>query len=740
MEKTNLISFKLENLPDKTYLHRNSLYISNTDFSSLRSKFQLQGNFFFGKVRTNNHVFIIEGDDKIKPGNICFGKVKKDQCGVMDSVEIEYIPVVKAGHAGTIQISLNLKSKASNVSISKPQEIKEELLEAFIKSKYLNGLLNANQQLYVEMDGAIMVAEVRNLSNFDGGREKLAYLVEESGFEFLTLNKEIKLISKSKIKKLTKEGVNFQDMGVGGMHEEINKIFRVAFASRQHSAETLKKFGSKHVKGILLHGPPGTGKTLIARTLAKMLNAEECTIVNGPELFDKYVGETEKKIRELFVKAEKDEKENGDNSGLHIIVFDEIDSICRARGTISSGTGVHDSAVNQLLTKIDGVESLNNILIIGMTNRKELIDEAILRPGRLELHVEISLPSFEERIEIFKIHTKSMRDNKLLDESCKIEELARLSKNFTGAEIETLVKRAASYAMNCFSINKTPETQKKKPEEATYRCVTFDDFKLAFEEIKPAFGTDNNSLEKPIRFGMIDYGTRYSEIQDQLFSYVNQLKNSKSANLMSVLLHGGEYSGKTSIACHTALKSGFPYVKMISPDSIVKLMENGKAQEIMNIFENAYKSPFSVIIIDNMERLIEFIKIGPRFSNLILQTLLVYINKLPTIKENKLLIIGTTSNADRLDDLELVKVFNYKLKVPNLNYEEIKNVFKSYTTESDTSSSDQIVELFRKNKMNTPIKSLLMSIDETQQENNGELNYSTFERIFNARYVNQEIY
>lgn len=143
---------------------------------------------------------------------------------------------------------------------------------------------------------------------------------------------------------------------------------------------------------MLLFGPPGTGKTLIARTLAKCLNAEECKVVNGPELFDKFVGETERKIRELFAKAEEDQKLNGDDSGLHVIVFDEIDSICKQRGSIGSGTGVRDDAVNQLLTKIDGVESLNNILVIGMTNRKDLLDDAILRPGRLELHVEIGLP------------------------------------------------------------------------------------------------------------------------------------------------------------------------------------------------------------------------------------------------------------------------------------------------------------------------------------------------------------
>ena len=637
------------------------------------------------------------------------------------------------------------------------QEFKEEEIDKFIKSAYNNALLNFNQQLYIELEGAVLIANITSLSDFESEKIKHGYIVNDTKFEFSTNSKDLKILaSKNKPKKLTKDGFNFNAMGVGGMHDEINKIFRTAFVSRQHSADTLKKFGIKHVKGVLLHGPPGTGKTLIARTLANMLEAEEFKVVNGPELFDKYVGETEKKIRELFIKAEEDEKANGENAGLHVIVFDEIDSICRARGTISSGTGVHDTAVNQLLTKIDGVESLNNILIIGMTNRKELIDEAILRPGRLEVHVEIKLPSFEERIEIFNIHTKNMRDNNLIESSVKIEELSRMSKNFTGAEIETLVKRAASSAMNCFGIisshenstknnksnknksNNLNSNSKNDSNEIAYRKVNMEDFNLAFEEVKPMFGSDNSSLESCIRFGMINYGSRYNEIQDQMFSYVNQLKNSKSANIMSILLHGEEGTGKTSIACHTALKSGFPYVKILSPNNLVKLMEGGKAQEIMSVFENAYKSPLSIVIIDNIERLIEYIKIGPRFSNLVLQALLVYIKKLPTIKENKIMIIGTTSMADRLDDLELVKVFNYRMKVPCLNHLEIKKILNNYE-ENENKDTQNIVDLFDNNNVITPLKKLLMSIDETQQESNGEINFETFNKIFKTKYMDFDI-
>ena len=146
-------------------------------------------------------------------------------------------------------------------------------------------------------------------------------------------------------------------------------------------------------------------------------------------------------IGELFADAEKEEQELGDASMLHIIIFDEMDAIMKSRGSTRDSTGVADSVVNQLLSKIDGVNSLNNILIIGMTNRKDMIDEAILRPGRLEVHIEISLPDEHGRQQIINIHTAKMRANKKISEEAvqNFPELARATKNFTGEYVLSTV-------------------------------------------------------------------------------------------------------------------------------------------------------------------------------------------------------------------------------------------------------------------------------------------------------------
>ncbi|KAG5373721.1 hypothetical protein IGI04_042966, partial [Brassica rapa subsp. trilocularis] len=141
---------------------------------------------------------------------------------------------------------------------------------------------------------------------------------------------------------------NLHQRGIGGLGAEFADIFRRAFASRVFPPHVTSRLGIKH-------------------------------IVNGPEVLSKFVGETEKNVRDLFADAEQDQRTLGDASELHVIIFDEIDAICKSRGSTRDGTGVHDSIVNQLLTKIDGVEALNNVLLIGMTNRKDLLDEALLR-------------------------------------------------------------------------------------------------------------------------------------------------------------------------------------------------------------------------------------------------------------------------------------------------------------------------------------------------------------------------
>ena len=671
-------------------------------------------------VKIKGKIFELQGAEDIPDESIAMGLLFRKMLGVgasiSDEVNFEYMfdrqpPKTNLTH---IKFKVTCRDRTEEPLKFEDTQFIEELKKNFVGTP-----MNTSHNLFLYCLGGRFSFEASELeidplgpmNENEGGQRnlvKFGFLANDTNIDLISENNSVlKITSKvMKAKALTKFGFNFNEMGVGGLDVEISNIFRRAFTTRLYPAAYLEKYGIHHVKGILLYGPPGTGKTLIARTLANALNVKEFKVVNGPELFDKYVGETEKKIRDLFANAEKDQKDNGDDAGLHVIVFDEIDSLCRARGTVSSGTGVHDSAVNQLLTKIDGVNSLNNIIVIGMTNRKDLIDEAILRPGRLELHIEIGLPDEKGRHQIFNIHTKKMRENKVLDDDVDLAQLAKITKNYTGADIESMVKLACSNALSqglSFGSSKINVNQEHK--------VNMKNFMDAFGEIQPMFGLNSTELENCIQFGMINYGVNYEILSSKISSLFEQIKNSTNISLLSVLLEGESGCGKTALASYLALHSGFPYVKIISPESLVKFMESGKYTAIYNTFEDGYKSPYSIIILDNIEKLIEYIRIGPRFSNLLLQTLTVYIKKLPPKKGKKMLIIGTTSCASQLEELGLVDCFDRRIHVPNLTKTEILNVLKNY--ECDNQEREKIANLVQ----NSPIKQLCFLIDRAMQKN-----------------------
>ncbi|XP_023235064.1 vesicle-fusing ATPase-like [Centruroides sculpturatus] len=431
----------------------------------------------------------------------------------------------------------------------------------------------------------------------------------------------------------------------------------------------------KHVRGILLFGPPGTGKTLMARQIGQMLNAREPKIVNGPQILDKYVGESEANIRRLFAEAEEEEKRLGPNSGLHIIIFDEIDAICKARGSVAGNTGVHDTVVNQLLAKIDGVESLNNILVIGMTNRRDMIDEALLRPGRLEVQMEIGLPDRFGRSQILNIHTAQMRRHGKLADDVDIKELAALTKNFSGAEIEGLVRAAQSTAMN--RLIKAASKVEIDPEATEKLKVFRNDFLLALEnDIKP-------------------------------------LNSFYCTNTNKIIL-GPPNCGKTALAAKLALKSDFPFIKLCTPDDMVGFTETAKCQCIKKVFDDAYKSQLSCILVDNIERLLDYGPIGPRYSNLVLQALLVLLKKEPP-QGRKLLVLCTSSRKQVLEEMEMLPAFMSVLHVPNLSYPEH---LMAVLEETDCFNRDELGRIARKIdgcRVWVGIKKLLAFIDMARQ-------------------------
>ncbi|CAL5385688.1 unnamed protein product [Camellia sinensis] len=231
-------------------------------------------------------------------------------------------------------------------------------------------------------------------------------------------------------KSIFREGFNMESLeeelislGIGGMTSQFAQILQSAFGSRMVPHSLAKRLNLKHVRGMLLYGTPGSGKTLIARNICKLLNAKEPPIINGLDVLNAFQGVSESKIRSLFKPAIEDENRYGAKSDLHIIIFDEIESIVKKRGVAMGQYHMDDRLVNQLLTMINGMKVLHNIFIIATTNKKELIDEALLREGRIELHVKLEYPDKRGRLQILDINTRNMRQAFVLDEYANLQEI-----------------------------------------------------------------------------------------------------------------------------------------------------------------------------------------------------------------------------------------------------------------------------------------------------------------------------
>jgi transitional endoplasmic reticulum ATPase len=267
----------------------------------------------------------------------------------------------------------------------------------------------------------------------------------------------LKMVEPSAMREVLIEVPNVKWEDIGGLERAKQELIEVVEWPLKYP-EAFKRVGIEAPRGILLYGPPGTGKTLLARAVATESEANFISI-KGPELLSKWVGESERGVRETFRKAKM--------AAPAIIFFDEIDALVPRRGSGFGDSHVTERVISQLLTELDGLEKLENVVVIGATNRPDLVDPALLRPGRFDRLVFVPPPDEKARLEILKIHTKNMPLAKDVD----LKLLAKETEGYSGSDIAALCREAAMLVLR---------------KDIKGKEVEMQHFREAMKEIRPS--------------------------------------------------------------------------------------------------------------------------------------------------------------------------------------------------------------------------------------------------------------
>ncbi len=278
----------------------------------------------------------------------------------------------------------------------------------------------------------------------------------------------LKVVRPSAMREVLVETPNIGWEDIGGLEDTKLELKEAVEWPIKHP-ESFKRLGIRPSRGLLLYGPPGTGKTLLAKAVAKESEANFIQI-KGPELLSKWVGESEEGVRKVFERARQ--------VSPCIVLFDEIDSLAGRRGQ-EAGNKVTERVLNQLLAEMDGIEDLKDVLVIGATNRPDMLDPALLRPGRFDKILLVNAPNEKARLSIFEVHTKNMPISK----DIKLKEFAKLTDGYTGADIEGVIREAGMLALR---------------EDITANEVKKKHFDEALKKVKPSVTKNTIKVYKKV--------------------------------------------------------------------------------------------------------------------------------------------------------------------------------------------------------------------------------------------------
>ena len=474
--------------------------------------------------------------------------------------------------------------------------------------------------------------------------------------------------------------VTYDDLG--GLRNEVQKIREMVELPMRHP-ELFEKLGVEAPKGVLLYGPPGTGKTLLAKAVAGETNSQFISI-SGPEIIGKFYGESEERLREIFKQAE----ENAPS----IIFIDEIDSIAPKREEVTGE--VEKRIVSQLLTLMDGMKSRGKVIVIAATNRPDSLDPALRRPGRFDREIEIGIPDQLGRKEILNIHIRGMP----IDEKVNLDQIAKVTHGFVGADLESLAKEAAMRSLRRILPDIDLEAEKIPIEILQKITITDQDFKDALKDVRPSalrevlVQVPNVSWEDV--GGLESLKEELHEAVEWPLKHKEAFEHTDVTPPKGVLLYGPPGTGKTLIAKAVAHNTESNFISIKGPELLSKWV--GESEKgVREVFRKARQAAPCIIFLDEIDALVPSRSSGSSDSHVTERVVSQLLTEIDGLEElHNVLVIGATNRVDLIDDALLRPGrFDRILEVPLPDAKGRENIFKIHTKKKPLAKDVNIVKL-----------------------------------------------
>jgi len=468
--------------------------------------------------------------------------------------------------------------------------------------------------------------------------------------------------------------VHYED--IGGLDRELQLVREMIELPLRHP-ELFERLGVEPPKGVLLYGPPGTGKTLIAKAVANEVDAHFITL-SGPEIMSKYYGESEERLREVFEEAQ----ENAPS----IIFIDEIDSIAPKREEVKGE--VERRIVAQLLALMDGLKTRGQVVVIAATNLPDVIDPALRRGGRFDREIEIGIPDTKGRQQVFQIHTRGMP----LADDVNLEDYARSTHGFVGADIALLAKEAAMHALR--RIIPQIKIEEEIPAEIIDQLrVTNEDFIEAHKHVEPSAMREVLVEIPDVKWedvgGLEDVKAELAEAVEWPLKYPEIFDSLDTEPPRGILLFGPPGTGKTLLAKAVANESESNFISVKGPELLSKWVGESE-RGVRQVFRKARQAAPSIIFFDEIDALMpkrgSYIGSSHVTESVVSQIL----TELDGLEElNNVVVLGATNRPDMLDEALLRPGrLDRIIYVPPPDREGRKKIFEVYLKNREILAND----------------------------------------------------